>query len=151
MLINDKKSDEMATIQRTNETKFENAGSGTTFTAKGQTYTIMRYAEGEGPNFTQTIELAKRMKKELLTLKDAVAIVWNPKLNREFKDHMPDGSWAYIRDQKSDEGSIAICVLRHCGGMLVGEYNGRDQPSTAVVFKESSNASRAAELAPVAR
>ncbi len=128
------------------------------FTADDQEYMIRRYVEGEGPkDLAQTIELAKQMttflrKTTLLTFNDAVAIIRSPKLSEAFSDRLGQGDWAYVRTPKAASRPFTpICLVRSYSGMLFGEYRSSDSTSTVVILKESNKASRAAELAPVAR
>ena len=56
------------------------------FTTRGQTYEILRFPKGQGPNLFQSIEIAEGMEgKSLLTRQEAEEIRDNDESNRDFR------------------------------------------------------------------
>jgi|GEM_PF-3268447 hypothetical protein len=113
-----------------------------TFTVKGQRYEILRF-EGKGPTLAQTIAIAESMQgKQMLTLKEARAIIDDSESNAAFRNALNPGEWAYIRDQEAEGLSCASC-LDHDGdyGMLyAGDCCMPDVASQVVILKVTSEA-----------
>jgi hypothetical protein len=111
------------------------------FTLKEQTYEILIYAEGIGPNLAQTIAIAERsIGRTMLTLDEAIGIRSNNESNNAFKSELRIGKWGYLHDKNPGKRfSAAILGLFHSdsarsGVIDIGDY-WHDAPAPVVILK----------------
>jgi hypothetical protein len=99
-------------------------GKPQTFTVNGQTYEILRFAKGsKGPNFAQTIEIAKNRGREMLTAEEARQIIANGESNTVFRTALKSKEWGYVRNQESEaEGWTPVAYRESDGALLLYEY-----------------------------
>jgi hypothetical protein len=121
-----------------------------TLTVNGQRYLAFRYSEGEGPTLAQTIEIAKSLKKEMLTLDEAKAIAINvdDESNRVFRRAMglSPAVYGYVRDPKTESRNEAALIWITPKSIWCSESGSPHGNSSFVIFKETGN-----EAAPLLR
>ncbi len=110
------------------------------FTANGQRYAVLRFAEGSGMNLQQTIDFAAGRKgQELLTLDEVRAARDDTDSNIAFTRALEPEEWSYVRDQGAESRSRAayLLVVRSYAGLHAGVDDKPDETSRVVVLKET--------------
>ncbi len=127
--------------------------SADSFTTGGEKYTILRFSEGEGPTFTQTIAIAKSRGAALLT-KEEINFITAPTNSQDpvnaFKTALRLGEWGFIRDQVSEEQDsrteyLISTVLGGSPYLEVKSFDKGRQAARVVILRETAPAKAAAE------
>jgi hypothetical protein len=110
-----------------------------TITIKDQMYTILRFAEGKGVNFAQTIAIAKARGKDMLTSDDARKIMDDQESKTAFKSALGPGDDCYILH--SEKRPFLGAHFGHVTGTdecfdVIDTVIRPDNPAYVVILKE---------------